>query len=94
MKKKILRSDRGRKFYTFSGIPYAKPPLGRRRFKVPEKADGGEGTLDATKWKKCLQSSKWMGREEMAGEEDCLVLNVHTDQVRVTDKTFEITRSK
>ena len=45
-----------------------------------------EGTLEATGWKRCLQSAKWMGRDEVVGEEDCLALNVHTDQVDMTNK--------
>ena len=26
--------------------------------------------------------SRWMGRDEVLGEEDCLTLNVHSDEVR------------
>ena len=59
------------------------PPVGRLRFRPPERAGEWEGTLDATAWKRCLQSAKWMGRDELVGEEDCLALNVHTDQVDV-----------
>ena len=34
-----------------------------------------------------------MGRDEIVGEEDCLALNVHTDQVgRVADETVDITK--
>ena len=57
---------------------------------MPEKAGEWEGTLDATKWKKCLQSAQWMGRDETAGEEDCLALNVHTDQVRLQTKLMSL----
>ncbi|KAM0433387.1 hypothetical protein ACHAPT_004264 [Fusarium lateritium] len=33
----------------FNGIPYAQPPLGQLRLKLPKKLDGPLGTLDATK---------------------------------------------
>ena len=56
-----FRSERGKPFYTFSGIPYAKPPVGRLRFRLPERADAWQGTYNATEYKKCLQS----GREDI-----------------------------
>lgn len=31
---KICKDYNGRRFYSFQGIPYAKPPLGKLRFKV------------------------------------------------------------
>lgn len=30
----ILKSRNGRNYYSYTGIPYAKPPIGERRFKV------------------------------------------------------------
>lgn len=34
----------------FLGIPYAKPPLGKLRFRAPEPAERWEGVKDATKF--------------------------------------------
>ena len=39
----------GRKLYIFSGIPYAKPPTGRRRFRKPVPVTPWDGVLDATR---------------------------------------------
>ena len=38
-----------KKLYIFSGIPYAKPPIGRRRFRKPEPLTAWDGILDGTK---------------------------------------------
>ena len=38
-----------KKLYIFSGIPYTKPPIGRRRFRKPEALRGWDGILDGTK---------------------------------------------
>ena len=35
----------GKKLYIFSGIPYAMPPTGRRRFKKPVPIGAWEGAL-------------------------------------------------
>jgi len=34
IKGQILKSRNGRSYYSYTGIPYAKPPLGELRFKV------------------------------------------------------------
>ena len=39
----------GKKLYIFSGIPYAQPPVGRRRFRKPSPANPWDGVLDGTK---------------------------------------------
>lgn len=34
LKGKILKSRGGRSYYSFTGIPFAKPPIGHLRFEV------------------------------------------------------------
>lgn len=34
IKGQILKSRDGRPYYSYTGIPYAKPPIGKLRFKV------------------------------------------------------------
>lgn len=34
LKGKVLQSRDGRTYYSYTGIPYAKPPIGELRFKV------------------------------------------------------------
>ncbi|KAG1655482.1 Cholinesterase [Nymphon striatum] len=59
---------------TFLGIPYAKPPVDRRRFARPEAIDLWHGTLNATTYKPdCFQIH---GRNGNEVNEDCLYLNI------------------
>ncbi|XP_065211403.1 esterase E4-like [Planococcus citri] len=70
----------GKKFYTFSGIPYAKPPVGDLRFRPPKPAEKWEGILDATYEKDiCIQKHTILG-DILSGSEDCLHLNVNTPE--------------
>ena len=39
----------GKKLYIFSGIPYAQPPVGRRRFRKPSPINPWDEVLDGTK---------------------------------------------
>ncbi|KAJ9588207.1 hypothetical protein L9F63_018428 [Diploptera punctata] len=67
-------------YYAFVGIPYAKPPVGERRFKAPEPYDSWNGTYEAiTIRDMCPQIP--MGYGGYQGDEDCLYLNVYTNQL-------------
>ncbi|XP_017761096.1 PREDICTED: esterase FE4-like [Eufriesea mexicana] len=64
-------------YYSFKGIPYAKPNVGADKFRAPEPADGWEGVYDATKHRSpcpfyCII------KKGLIGGEDCLYLNVYT----------------
>lgn len=67
----------GVKFLAFKGIPYAEPPVGRRRFQDSEPVKSWSGTLDASRHvKKCGQIN-WFNKK-IIGDDDCLYLNVYT----------------
>nr|CAD7460789.1 unnamed protein product [Timema tahoe] len=64
----------GTHYFTFRGVPYAKPPVGPLRFKSPQEAEPWKGQRDARKFAtRCLQ--------EDGGSEDCLYLNIFTPQL-------------
>ncbi|EFN64812.1 Esterase FE4 [Camponotus floridanus] len=64
-------------YYSFKGIPYAKPNVGIHKFQMPESANGWEGTYDAT-YHRSACPFFCMIKQDMIGEEDCLYLNVYT----------------
>ncbi|KAJ8687731.1 hypothetical protein QAD02_023525, partial [Eretmocerus hayati] len=69
------------KFSSFTGIPFAKPPLGPLRFQAPVPIDNWEDELDATQSpSSCAQPNiiYFAPTTHMAGSEDCLYLNVYS----------------
>ena len=67
----------------FRGIPYARPPIGPRRFGPPEPAESWTGTRDATRFApSASQNGALIGPIMSLGigrtSEDCLYLNVWT----------------
>ncbi|KAK5643962.1 hypothetical protein RI129_007807 [Pyrocoelia pectoralis] len=67
------------KFYYFSGIPYAKPPVGKLRFQAPVPLERWEGVKDAIKLKPiCTQYFQGMTVDQIVGDEDCLYLDLAT----------------
>jgi para-nitrobenzyl esterase len=62
---------------SFTGIPYAAPPVGPLRWKAPQKAAPLTGTFDATKFGSgCVQDQNPFGTGST--DENCLFLNVYT----------------
>ncbi|XP_017772304.1 PREDICTED: venom carboxylesterase-6-like [Nicrophorus vespilloides] len=76
-----VRSRAGELFYSFRGVPYAKPPLGNLRFRSPEKPDNWTGIYDARdEGPKCVQKIWYSKLEDppVEGVEDCLYINIYT----------------
>lgn len=67
----------------FRGIPYAKPPVGSLRFRLPESLEAWEGIYDATcrhfvEPQRPSNLDKPMGTASFRQSEDCLTLSVST----------------
>ncbi|KXJ83275.1 hypothetical protein RP20_CCG007795 [Aedes albopictus] len=73
----------GKNYFRFSGVPYAKPPVGDLRFKPPvpvEKFD--HEVLDCQKeGSNCYSSTYYPPEAEEFASEDCLFLNVYTPKL-------------
>ncbi|XP_014360335.2 venom carboxylesterase-6 [Papilio machaon] len=70
-------STNGRNYASFEGIPYARPPIGKYRFREPQQMKPWLGVWDATKpLAECLQYDPFA--KKVTGSENCLYLNVHT----------------
>lgn len=77
-----LISFDGQKVCQFLGIPYAEPPIGKRRFTKPVAASKRTQVIDASKLKaSCMQTFPSWARHMMRPtttvySEDCLYLNI------------------
>ncbi|XP_026483489.2 juvenile hormone esterase-like isoform X1 [Vanessa tameamea] len=78
---KLVNSPSGKAFYSFQGIPYAKPPIGSLRFKAPQPPEPWDGVREATsEGNSCAQIEPFFHKEYL-GDENCLFLNVYTPSV-------------
>jgi para-nitrobenzyl esterase len=70
----------GNDIQMFLGIPYAKPPVGGRRFRAPELHGPWSGTLDGTRLgNRAMQPVNPAGPPSAeAYSEDCLTINIYT----------------
>ncbi|XP_046813431.1 cholinesterase 2-like [Vespa crabro] len=67
-----------KKYHSYRGIPYGKPPIGHLRFRPPVEVDSWTKEFDATKdGPVCPQ----IYNNTFIGQEDCLNLNVYTPQL-------------
>lgn len=79
-------SYNGRQYEAYEGIPYALPPIGKLRFKPPQRLPPWMGELAATKFgSPCLQYTQLSTDERVEGAEDCLYLNVYVPADRRTN---------
>lgn len=88
--KEIVRTEEGEvrgtlcgEILQFHGIPYAKPPVGVRRFCLPEKMEPWEGVCDAVRRgaiapQRASDLDLPMGPVLFPRSEDCLTLSVST----------------
>ncbi|KAK9511419.1 hypothetical protein O3M35_000080 [Rhynocoris fuscipes] len=79
-----MKTVNGRLISAFLGIPYAKPPIGRHRFKQSIAPEPWVGVYNATVAPDmCLQYSQmsYLTETPVIGSEDCLYLNVFTPKV-------------
>uniref|UniRef100_A0A182MHX8 Carboxylic ester hydrolase n=1 Tax=Anopheles culicifacies TaxID=139723 RepID=A0A182MHX8_9DIPT len=66
------------RFEAFVGIPYAKPPVGKLRFKKPQPIEPWTEDYNATESKPaCMQKSFLLPDQPVVGDENCLYLNVY-----------------
>jgi para-nitrobenzyl esterase len=67
--------------FTFKGVPFAAPPVGKRRWLPPQPVEPWPGVLRADRFGRVAPQNPMIGGPELAGEpepqsEDCLFLNV------------------
>ncbi|XP_053687331.1 uncharacterized protein LOC128736857 [Sabethes cyaneus] len=68
----------GNQYEAYFGIPYAKPPLGKLRFRDPVPVESWVGYYDATyERSKCMQKINSHPLSQVEGSEDCLYLNLY-----------------
>lgn len=95
----------GREVHVFTGIPFAKPPLGPLRFRRPVPVERWESILDASQLPNSCYQEKYEYFPGFSGEEmwnpntnlseDCLYLNIWVPQkVRLRHKSQEANRQK
>ncbi|XP_049872479.1 juvenile hormone esterase-like [Pectinophora gossypiella] len=77
----LVTNGAGSKYFSFKGIPYAKPPLGTLRFKAPQPAEPWKGTRDATQHGSICTQFNIFEAKIVPGSEDCLFLNVYTPNI-------------
>ena len=75
----FFRSFQSHLFYSFLGIPYAKPPVGPGRFNYSEPIEPWNGVFDADRHMPCLQFEQ--STSYIRGVEDCLVVSIYTPQL-------------
>ncbi|CAH0585492.1 unnamed protein product [Chrysodeixis includens] len=73
-------STKGRSFASFQGVPYARPPIGKYRFREPQQMKQWTGVWDATKpLPACLQYEPF--QKTIVGSENCLYVNIATPKL-------------
>ena len=71
----VEKSINGSEFYSFKGIPFAEPPIGKLRFQKPLPKKPWDGIFEANQHTECVQAS-FFRQNTILGSEDCLVLSI------------------
>jgi len=76
-----MSSESGRTIRAFLGIPYAEAPVGKNRFRAPQRVKPWRHILATqTDPPMCIQKDVFFGSNQVMGSEDCLFLNVYTPE--------------
>lgn len=78
----------GESYYSFEGIPFAKPPLGELRFRAPQPAEPWQGVRDCT-YPRSQPMQKNSILNSVEGSEDCLYINVYVKKLE-TPRTLPV----
>ncbi|HEX3029484.1 MAG TPA: carboxylesterase family protein, partial [Clostridia bacterium] len=77
---KVAGADAGNGSWIWAGIPYAKPPVGKLRWKAPQDPEPWNKIRQSTyNFSRCTQiviDAQWNPVNKIRGSEDCLYLNV------------------
>jgi carboxylesterase type B len=76
----------GRDYYSFQGIPYMKPPLGKLRFTAPEPPTFWLRPFDATKEPPAYTQIDFTFTQQLIGQEDAGVINVYTPSANILSR--------
>jgi len=79
---RLCYSKSGRVFSSFSGIPYAKAPVGPLRFLRPQPIDKWEGVKKCTRSVEFINRNVFLPGNPLRGQEDGLVVNVNTPDLK------------
>ncbi|XP_039979650.1 para-nitrobenzyl esterase [Xiphias gladius] len=73
--------------YSFKGMPYAAPPVGKLRWAPPAEPVCGSGVTDAGRFRSmCPQVRPMSSTGKVMGQEDCLFVNVWTPTLQPNAK--------
>ncbi|XP_063839324.1 carboxylic ester hydrolase-like [Ostrinia nubilalis] len=72
----------GSTYYSFKGIPYAQPPIGKLRFKAPLPPKPWEGIHEAIEHGAVCPQADITTMQLVEGSENCLFLNVYSKSLQ------------